>query len=135
MISSQNHPLTFYGISQSSIDVNNPVPQESIYEAYHAVFSALMSTDVIYRQLAKKCGSDFYYMSKLPKNPPKNVIFCKNKSETHYKFMITSPPPPNMDASNSKRKRQRISIGGDKYSRKSRCKKNYNKRKKKLIKN
>jgi hypothetical protein len=66
---------------------------ESLFEAYHSVFSYMTSSPEIYAYLANLCGSNFIQINKnddirtLTEN---NTIFCKSEEETHYKFYNAS---------------------------------------------
>ncbi len=66
---------------------------ESLFEAYHSVFSRLTSRDKIITALSKKCGSKFKYSTKddiiLEDSQGTIVhdyIFCDYQKETHYYF-------------------------------------------------
>jgi hypothetical protein len=60
---------------------------ESLFEAYHSVFSWLTSTEDIYRELAKLCGSNFVYSNEIDiVNQHSDTIFCKDAESTHYMF-------------------------------------------------
>jgi hypothetical protein len=58
---------------------------ESLFEAYHSIFSKLVSTDYIYKELAEHCGADFEYTRYASKIIHPNTIYCKKTKESaHY---------------------------------------------------
>jgi len=59
---------------------------ESLYEAYHSIFSKLISTDVIYEELATKSGAEDVKITKsVKKITQPNTIYCKKYRNTvHY---------------------------------------------------
>jgi hypothetical protein len=58
---------------------------ESLFEAYHSIFSKLVSTDYIYKELADNCGADFKYTRHASKIIQPNTIYCKKtKASAHY---------------------------------------------------
>jgi hypothetical protein len=65
---------------------------ESEFEAYHSIFSHLVSEQKVYSQLANICGSPLFIQSETIENELKrhgseeNVIFNDYGNSTHYKF-------------------------------------------------
>ena len=59
---------------------------ESLYEAYHSIFSKLVSTDYIYEELTYQCGAAaFKYTKREHKISQPNTIYCKKtNSAAHY---------------------------------------------------
>ena len=71
-----------------------PSQNESLYEAYHSVFSYVLGDSNVYTLLAHEMGST--YISKpdieekiLAKSPKFPVIFNDSNEETHYKFFFS----------------------------------------------
>jgi hypothetical protein len=77
-----------------------PNDDESQIEAYHAVFTWLVTEESLYRALAKKCGAKFKYLNAyqldllLPTNNEisyRNCIVCQDPENsvvsTHYKYI------------------------------------------------
>lgn len=74
---------------------------ESLYEAYHSVFSYILADPDVYEPLARICGADMFISDKNIEKTlinqskkskkfgdilDKNIVFNDGKRETHYKF-------------------------------------------------
>jgi hypothetical protein len=73
------------------IHPNDPDNPESVFEAYHSIFSAMTSTDIIYVELAKICGCNFHKLNDNEEHDivVPNTIFCHDSIETHYCYKDT----------------------------------------------
>ena len=85
----------YINMSASTYNIKVSSDGESIFEAYHSLFSFITSTKDLYAELAKRCGSDFKYVDdnddeKEIKKFKKNTIFCEDSESTHYKYFDAS---------------------------------------------
>ena len=82
-------------MSASTYKIKISSDGESIFEAYHSLFSYITSTKHLYAELAKHCGADFKYVKdgedeKEIRLFQKNTIFCEDSESTHYKYFDSS---------------------------------------------